>query len=149
MYFGGKKPYHVTEQKLVQFEKCREIIIEAKSICDRNNIKFLLVYVPRKFRIYRDYLIFPEGSVVADWTLNDFPDRFAKWAESVSIPFLDLTPSLKRAANEGLLVYYLDDAHWTEKGHEVVARYVAGFIHQEGWLDKLAPEPNRSKLLSE
>lgn len=46
--------------------------------------------------------------------------RLASWARARGIPYVDLLPALRDAAGGGR-VYYRIDAHWTARGHAVVA----------------------------
>jgi hypothetical protein len=132
MYFEFK-PNPVCNMTLFnQFEK---IIKEAKSICEQSGIRLLLAYIPLKFRVYSDLLEFPHGSDLVNWQLSDLPERFARFTEKENMFFMNLTTALKRAADEGQLVYYLDDAHWTPEGHEVVAKHMAEVINKNGWLE--------------
>ena len=130
-------PYSITKKKLTQFEQFQEVIREAKTVCDQNDIKFLLVYVPIKMRVYQELLVFSEKSAVGDWdSLNDLPEMFAQWSEETDMHYLDLTHSLQQAAGEGLLVYFLDDEHWTSTGHEKVAQQVAVYLRENGLLEE-------------
>ena len=124
---------------LHQLRKAQEILLKAKSFCDHNGIQFLLATVPTKFRVYRELLTISPDSELRDWEVNDLPDQLSRWCAEAGIEYLDLTPALRSVSQAGSLVYFVDDLHWTEQGHKVVARELAALIHGEGWLGSVAP----------
>ncbi len=143
MYFVNR-PLPLTEMKLTRLKEYRWILLEAKSICDQNNITLLLVYIPMKFRCYHNLVSFPEASNVSRWTLNDVPERIGQLCAAAGVHYLDLTPVLREAAEKSSLVYFLDDAHWTEAGHRVAAQRIAEFISGNGWLKNDSSSPDGS-----
>jgi lysophospholipase L1-like esterase len=87
--------------------------------------QFLLVYIPRKFEVYQGLLEIPPGSLVASWRDARVNERTAAWAEREGIAFLDTTPTLRAEAEAGSHPYLLDDVHWNERGHALVAEAVS------------------------
>lgn len=108
-------------------------LLQAHALASDKGAKFLLVYIPIKFRVYHDLCQYPEDGYGKAWTLNDLPSRLQNWSRAHSIDFLDLTPPLKDAAAAGQLVYFADDGHWNAKAHEIVSAQLAEFIKQHNW----------------
>jgi len=57
----------------------------------------------------------------------------------LGVPFLDLTPALRRA-DHGVLggPYYVYDGHWNAHGHRVAAEEVGRFLRERAWLPSCA-----------
>ena len=122
MYFldPGRELRKVELDGLLLLER---VLRQAQVLAATTGSRLVLVFVPTKYRVYRDAVTFPDGSDCASWVLNDLPRRLEKLALAISpeILYLDLTPRFRRHASAGTLLYFLDDTHWTRAGHEVVA----------------------------
>jgi len=132
IYFGVP-PFAVSAHELDLFAKLEKILWAARGLCQRNGIRFLVVNVPTKLRVYQDLCRFPDDSDVPHWTLNDVPDRLAAWCDEAGIAYVDLTSAMKAAAltsatGRGGPVYLPDDPHWSARGHAVVAGEIARWI---------------------
>lgn len=118
--------------------KTKQILAEANRATHAGGAKFLLVFIPIKFRVYRDFCDFPEGGYGRSWKPNDLPDRLQRWSGEQGIEYLDLTEPLKRAAAGGGWVFFPDDGHWNGQGNQVGAEAVAALIEKNGWLERSA-----------
>lgn len=137
LHFGGYFRWglpDVSPRELALWEKARHYLREAASVCDQNQIKFLVVGIPTKFRVYRDLCTPMQKRDLARWELNDLPDRLSRWCRAAGVAHLDLTPALKSAARDGSLVYFTEDGHWSAPGQAVAAEQIAAFIRRAGWL---------------
>lgn len=114
--------------------KTKEMLSEAARLTAAKGSQFVLVYLPIKFRVYRDLCDFPADGYGRTWVVNDLPERMRKWSEEQKIPFVDLTEPLKQEAARGELVYFPDDGHWNGRGNQVGAEAVARFLAQNAWL---------------
>jgi len=85
---------------------------------------FLLVFIPRKFTVYRGLLVDP-GADVARWKDVKLGPALGSFARQAGIPFLDTTPALRAALRRGEEVYFPDDVHWTAAGHRIAAEQIA------------------------
>lgn len=83
--------------------------------------RFLLAFVPTKFRVHAGLVDFAPATLCATWRSNELPELLARFAEEERIEWLDLTPPLRAAAEKGELVYFADDGHWSPRGHAVAA----------------------------
>lgn len=126
----------LTQEDLRHLETARNSILQAQEESTKIGAKLLLVYVPTKFRVYKDYCQFPEDGYEKHWQANPLPSLMSEWSKSNRVPFLDLTPALRERAAAGQLVYFTDDGHWNQKGHAVAADAIANFITGQGWLTK-------------
>ncbi len=89
-----------------------------------NGIALRLVFVPSKFRVYRDHCQFPSGSPCGSWSFWDLEARFQEFCSKDGLPLLDLTGPMRAAAGRGEILYAPEDSHWNAEGH----RFVAGLL---------------------
>ena len=121
--------------------KLQTILATAKTTCAAAGAKLLVVYVPRKERVYQEFCTFDADSEVPHYQVSDLPERLGAWCGQQKIEYLDLTPALKAAARRGKLVYLVDDPHWSAEGHEAVAAEVARRLEELHWLHARAGRP--------
>jgi hypothetical protein len=95
-------------------------------LADAEGFRPTLAYIPSAHTAYADWVIFnePEHAPV----LREFSARqreyLASMADSLGMPFIDLTPYLREAAAEAgpdTLLYYRTNLHLSPAGHRVVA----------------------------
>lgn len=134
-WFGGP-PQAIDEQRIAQIGKLQAILASARATCDASGAKLLLVFIPRKDRVYREFCTFAADSEVPHYQFSDLPERLGAWCGEQKIEYLDLTAALKAAARRGKLVYLVDDPHWSPEGHETVAAEVAGRLEELRWLQQ-------------
>ena len=99
-------------------------IVEAAKLCRDRHIRFIVAYVPEKYRVYHDLSnVALSTEEVRSWTVDDLPARFERLLSELSpdIEYVDLTPALKAASRKGIATYLPDDTHWSANGHRVVA----------------------------
>lgn len=135
LYFAYP-PMVITSETTAELRKPLEYVLQGQQACVAAGVHFLLVFVPIKYRVYRDLCAMEDGTEAAAWTLHDIPALARDWSEEHDIAFLDLTPELRERAAAGELVYHLDDGHWTAAGHEVAARRIAEVIESRGWMER-------------
>lgn len=123
----------LSDQELASLGTVEKVLADAHRLTADNDVRFLVAFIPTKFRVYHDFCEFPEDGYGRTWQPNDLPARLEEWATAQGIAYLDLTPPLKEAAAQGELVYFPDDGHWNAQGHEVVAEAIADFIKANGW----------------
>ena len=117
-----------------------ELLAEAGAMCRAEGIRFLVVFAPESFRVYRQLCVIEEGSPLAKRQSSDLPERIGRLCEAEGIAYLDLTGALESAAGEGRLVYIPGDVHWSRQGNAVAAEEIARFITEAGWLNSPAKE---------
>jgi lysophospholipase L1-like esterase len=94
----------------------------------------LVVFIPRKLRVYRGHLRAAPDSFAATWSMNDLPETLGRWCQERGIGFLDSTAALRAAVASGTSVYFPDDVHGNAVGHGVVAEAVSRQIEAGGRL---------------
>ncbi len=99
-------------------------ILEAYRLCRERNIRFMVVFVPEKYRVYHDLDNFELGTEeLRSWRVNDLPSRLKQVLTALApdLEYVDLTPALKEESRKGIATYLSDDTHWTAAGHRVAA----------------------------
>jgi hypothetical protein len=132
-----------SRQELVALDKVLSILRAAHAVCAMNQTALVVVFVPEKFRVYKDYCTFRPGNPCSGWGLDDLPAQIGRRVTALDprIGFLDLTPALSAESARGQLLYFTDDTHWSAKGHEVAGRAIAAYASHQGYLDS---PPERS-----
>jgi lysophospholipase L1-like esterase len=129
MYFGaGCGPWNEHQWKVAT-----ETLAEADRLTRAAGATFVVVYITRKFRIYRDHVELEPGSEASTWTVNDLPQVLGKWCGEQGIHYLDLTPRLAEAVARGEHPHLVDDVHWNARGHALAADAVVDFLDELGW----------------
>jgi len=130
IYFSYKGLYlSASDHKsLVQL---RSSLLLAYEMCRVAKAKFLVVFIPTKFRVYNGLVEFDAHAQPRYWMLNDLPNRVESIVRE-DLPdgkFLDLTQALSKEARNGSLVYFPhDDTHWSPEGHRVAAAAIADVL---------------------
>lgn len=125
----------LSDDDLASLEVTDKTLLQANQLAADRGARFLLVYVPTKFRVYRDFCEFSPDALATSWEPNDLPKRMAAWCENNDIAYLDLTSALKQSAANGELVYFTDDGHWNAQGHQVAADAISRFVKSQGLLE--------------
>jgi hypothetical protein len=113
-----------------ELSRVRAILGEAHNLCQRQGVDLVVVFVPTKFRVYRDHCSFGRDALCREWAIDDLPDALggALSAVSPAIGYFDLTPHLRTAAARGALLYLPDDPHWSAAGHRAAAGALADYL---------------------
>lgn len=110
------------------YGRLKMVFDEMKTFAESKHVAVAVTVIPTKVEVY-------------PWVLNEDPPWDAKsepsgfsvavreLSEAEGFPFLDLKPFLideaKRVfVDSGDLLWWYDDTHWNDKGHEVVAKIV-------------------------
>jgi SGNH hydrolase-like domain, acetyltransferase AlgX len=111
-----------TEYEESRWEKAKETFRAGIEAARGGGTDVILVYVPIKFRVYREFIEIPPDSPLRSWGVwTSLPRKFMEFCRSVSVPCVDLTDRLQQAVRKGVDVYALTDTHWSSDGHAVVA----------------------------
>lgn len=107
-------------------EELEEILRSAYTECHERSIRFVVLFIPAKYRVYHDLCRFPEGSACAEWVVNAMPQRLEQIVSNTSpdVVFLDCTTALRAAAKNGEIVFFPDDTHWTALAQRIAAEVV-------------------------
>jgi hypothetical protein len=108
-----------------QWDVLSHTLLEAQALSSRAGAEFLVVYIPRKHRVYLGAIDAAPDSFARTWQPNNLPQVVGEFCEAHAIPFLDSTVALRAAVAAGESVYLPDDVHWNAAGNRVVAAAVA------------------------
>jgi hypothetical protein len=100
----------------------------------QRGIEILFLYVPTKYRVYRDFVEIPRGSPLEHWGVwHELPTRFQDFCTSASVPCVNLTGRFRQAVRQGGMPYPATDTHWSPEGHRLVAAELEAEIRHRGW----------------
>lgn len=111
-----------------QWQVAVDTLKEANRLSHENGSEFVVVYIPRKFRIYKDHLNLAEDQLISSWKVNRLPDELGKWCKEHNIPFIDTSPHLEQYVASGVHPYFVDDVHWNFLGHETAADAISEYL---------------------
>lgn len=131
-YFLDPDQAHLSAADDEVLEEIRLTLSQAYELCRINAIRFVLVFAPTKFRVYKEFTTFDRQARPRYWVINDLPQRLEGIVRD-SLPaaeFLDLTPTLIAKARCGPLLYSPNDSHWSPEGHRVAAAAIAQLLRK-------------------
>ncbi len=139
--YQGEKMYFVYGGRTIEaddldaLEKTKRIITEAHKLSVSRDARFVLIFIPSKFRVFKNLCGYPKKSYIENWVLNDLPQRFGQWAETQNIEYIDLTQPIVSATENGQLTYFLDDGHWNSKGNTIGAEVITEYLKRSDYSD--------------
>ncbi len=99
-----------------------------------HDVKLLFVYVPTKYRVFRDFIELPPGSPMERWDVwHLLPRRFDDFCVRAAVPCINLTDPLRQAVTQGRLTHPPNDTHWSADGHSIAAAAVERVFQQHRW----------------
>lgn len=126
------KGHYLSARDNEALEQLRSILGEAYQLCYSSGARFLVVFIPTKFRVYRRFTDFDTDALPRYWVINDLPARVEKMVLEgmANGQFLDLTPALVEQAEHGEILYIPTDPgdHWSPEGHRTAATAIADFL---------------------
>jgi SGNH hydrolase-like domain, acetyltransferase AlgX len=113
-----------------ELRRVAAVLAKAHELCRRLGIDLVVVFIPTKFRVYRDLCRFEPDSPCLAWPVDGVPGELGKLVASIStaIGYIDLTPSFQTEAANGSLVYLQDDTHWSGAGHALAAHAIREYL---------------------
>ncbi|MBZ0310363.1 MAG: hypothetical protein K8I82_30155, partial [Anaerolineae bacterium] len=113
------------------------LILKLREAVEADGAAFAIVIVPTAWDIHPDewnYLLYQnlgqDIHIQYDLPYNEFYRKVG----NAGIPILDLRPVLLEALADDPTPLYDASAHWSERGHQVVAAAVAAFLHDQNLL---------------
>jgi hypothetical protein len=132
VYFFDYAAVPWTEFEESRWETTKQTFRDGIQAARANGASIVLIYVPIKFRVYRDFIKIPRGSPLSHWAAwKSLPQNFMEFCRTASVPCLDLTDPLQQAVREGVDVYALNDTHWSAEGTAVVAAELERLLRRE------------------
>jgi lysophospholipase L1-like esterase len=123
-----------TEFERDRWDRAQRTLREAARATRERDVNLLLVYVPIKFRVYRDFIQLSPGGELRDWALWSLPDLFAQFCRTEGLACLDLTGLLRDSVRTGGMPHAPTDSHWSSEGHRLIARALEELLTSLGWL---------------
>jgi hypothetical protein len=132
--FASEAAFPWTEFERGRWERAQHTLREAVRFARAHNANLLLVYVPIKFRVYRDFIEFPPRGELRTWTLWPLPELFDHFCRADGLACLDLTGLLRDSVRGGGMPYAFADSHWSPEGHQLIALRLEEVLKSFGWL---------------
>jgi hypothetical protein len=115
----------LSDEERMSLVKAQDAIRSAAESSRAAGARFLLAFVPTKFRAHEGLVEFAPDTLCATWRSNELPQLLARFAADAGIEWIDLTPPLRASVEKEELPYFPDDGHWSPQGQAVVARELA------------------------
>lgn len=129
MYFLDDSPPSAEDYEAL--EEVRSILSQAYELCRADGARFLVIFIPTKFRVYSGFTRFDANARPSNVAMSDLPKRLEAIVRE-ALPdggFLDLTPVLVEEARHGRVTYFPGyDTHWSPEGHRIAATAIAQFL---------------------
>jgi len=124
------------------YPKLVAVLHEMKRYADFEQFSVYVVFIPAKEEVYR-WVLDGSSVPVPDTQESGFARAVEERCELEGLPFLDLKPLLVAEANReftqsGRLLWWADDTHWNENGHEFAALVAYRFL--SGPAKSLSPQ---------
>jgi alginate O-acetyltransferase complex protein AlgJ len=117
-YYRSIRPF-ASDREIAEWA---QPLVEAKKICDRKGVRFLLLFAPMKPRIYPEYVPRYLEPVRATTRLDQLAAYLKK---SSSIDFIDLGGAVLEGKKK-YQVFFKHDVHWNSYGSYYAYRAMAG-----------------------
>ena len=113
------------------------LISEVKKEAENRGSHLAVISIPFREQVYESLWqsrLSKPGMRKREWDLNK-PDRLlARFMDDAGIPFLQLLPYFKKAADKSKL-YHSEDGHWNVEGHHLAGQVIYNWLLRE----KLVP----------
>lgn len=148
IYFADYGGVPWTEYEENRWARAQTNFMTGIEFAREHGVDLIFLYVPTKYRVYRDVVEIPAGSPMENWDVwNELTKRFLDFCSTASVPCVDLTGPLQEAAQQGTHVYAPTDTHWTPEGHALVAAELERLLHKlEGVSSRAASPASRTAM---
>jgi hypothetical protein len=127
-----------------RYENMATILADLVRLARDREVKVGIIYIPCRLQYDRSSHDDSNPSKIAgiqmrnEWlhSKSELQRRLEAWAATNALPFLDLTPVFRAAAERGLRTSWKIDGHWNPIGHELAAKAMAEWVQDCNILDK-------------
>jgi hypothetical protein len=112
----------------------KDVLIEFKRLCQENRIRPVLVFIPSKIQIYKDYLTAESGKQIQRlkhhqnrYNLNS-EKAFLSLSRELNLEVIDLVPHFQLLAHQEKLLYYPFNNHWNSYGIEQAGKIIGHYL---------------------
>ena len=135
IYFGPEASLRWTSYEDGRWATATRAFETGVGFARDRKLPVMLVFVPYKYRVFRDFITDPRDEAVRRWAIwPEFPAKFLELCRTLAVPCLDATGVLTEALRNGLLVYGPTDTHWSAEGHGVVAEELERRLKALRWV---------------
>lgn len=115
------------------------VLKEIVRIANDNDIEIAIVYIPSCFE-YDPLCLTDENpwvltgvEVRKEWLVgtNNIQKQLSEWSYENNVPFLDLTPSMRKKIESGKRLNHPLDGHWNDDGHQAAALAIEKWLSTE------------------
>ena len=126
------------------FQATLTSVIEMSQDLKTRGIRFVMMYIPQKAELFWPYLnaeskraiathfterVSPIAPEMIDQNISAQRDLWMSVALEQRIEFLDLTPALRLAIENGNSPYFFADTHWNQLGHDLARQELQKFLN--------------------
>ena len=129
-FYGGEaKASHGTDR----MDHLRATLAEAHQVCRDAGIQLVFVFVPTKYRVYGRFCEVGSALHQRLGQPGDLPQRLGQMIAGISedVAYIDLTDPFVAQAEQGAMLYWPDDTHWSADGHRLAAEVVGRYLGDE------------------
>ncbi len=126
------------------FQITRAAIVTMSHDLAERGIRFVMMYIPQKAELFWTYLDSAGKTAIADY-ISEFQKPIAPatiddnlsaqrelWqsvAQAQRFEFLDMTPILRAAIENGRSPYFFADTHWNQLGHDLARQELRKYLN--------------------
>lgn len=128
-----REQVYIEQQSDTQYQKIQDKILYLNQYFNKRGVLFVVVPVPMKNSVYRDYFI-------NHTVIRPSPTKFEKFVSFLKahpeIKYVD-APDILEKNKDQYLVYHKTDFHWTDIGAYLVSKEIIS--HVGGWMKQPTP----------
>jgi len=124
---------NLSPEAVKNYEYSKSLLTELSEETKKAGIPLLVVLIPYKTMVESEDQMKLADQIRNFNLLYDLhqPNRqVSGWLQEMKVPFLDLTPELKKLSNTEAF-YYKKDGHFTRHGHQTVASIISDFLQNQ------------------
>jgi len=126
-----------SKRGLKKWENLTEILSEIINNANDHKLEVAIVYIPSCYQYDPDCLsdqnpkVLTGTQVRKEWLTDttNIQKLLSSWTKSKDVPFLDLTPHMKREITSGNKLNYPIDGHWNKEGHKAAAKAIREWLN--------------------
>jgi len=105
-----------------------DFLMRMKNLTEAKNSTLVVVIIPTKEQVHKeDWALRKKeyGLNEKDFDLEKPQKKLISFCEGNNVSYIDLLPKFREKAKNGVRLYYKNDGHWNEKGHELAANIIS------------------------
>jgi lysophospholipase L1-like esterase len=106
-------------------------IEDAINASQQAGVQMIMLYLPSRWEVYWEQLQ-AQHHLPSTLDIDRLRRTVVEYCGNHKIPCFDLTPALKREAQQGKQLYFRIDGHWNKEGNRIVAEALQKFLTEKG-----------------